>query len=168
MMGHELVFDTVDLGSGTFNPGSKWSHTFAAPGKYPYHCKPHPWMKGVIVVSDSAQPLVANAAEPDPQPQSSDAPAAPLAPASATLRLLPHGSMPTHIRVREGGTVTVVNADNQKHEVMFDSWSWDFRYVDPGLILQPGEKWTHTFTTTGTIAYRCRRHPWMKGTVEIK
>jgi plastocyanin len=169
MMGHELVFDTVAVGSGPFNPGAKWSHTFTAPGKYPYHCKPHPWMKGMIVVSNSAAPLVAKS-EPDPQPQSTDAPApaAPLAPASATLRILAHGSTPDHINLREGGTLTVVNTDNQKHEVMFDTWSWDFRFVDPGLILQPGEKYTHTFTTTGTIAYRCRRHPWVKGTVEIK
>ena len=127
-------------------------------------------MKGIVIVSDSAAPLVAEASEPDPQPSASDesAESAPKAPASATLRLLPNSSTPKLITVRQGGTVTLVNSDTMKHEVMFDSWSWDFRYVDPGVILQPGEKWTHTFTTTGTFAYHCRRHPWVKGTLAIK
>lgn len=170
MMGHEIVFDTVDVGSGAFNPGAKWKHTFTAPGKYPYHCKPHPWMKGLIVVNDSAAPLVAAASDPDPQPSASDdsTPSVPLAPASATLRLLPHASTPKLITIRQGGTLTLVNNDTMQHEVMFDSWSWDFRYVDPGLVLQPGEKWTHTFTATGTFAYHCRRHPWIKGALAIK
>ncbi len=170
MMGHELVFDTIPVGSGPFNPGAKWSHTFTVPGKYPYHCKPHPWMKGMIVVSDSAQPLVASAGEADSQSQSSEAPApaAPAAPESATLRILAHGASRTNITLREGGTLTLINADTQKHEVMFDSWSWDFRYVDPGVILQPGEKWTHKLTTTGTFGYHCRRHPWVKGVLAVK
>lgn len=170
MMGHEMVFDTIDLESGPFYPGGKWSHKFTGVGKYPYHCKPHPWMKGIVIVSDSASPLVAEATEADPESSASDdsAPSRTTAPASATLRLLRHGSTPKHITVREGGTVTLVNSDTEKHEVMFDSWSWDFRYVDPGLVLQPGERWTHKFTTTGTFAYHCRRHPWIKGTLAIK
>lgn len=170
MMGHELVFDTIDVGSGPFYPGAKWSHKFTAVGRYPYHCKPHPWMKGIVIVSDSAAPLVADASDPDPEPSPSDdpAPSGPPAPESATLRLLPHASPPKLITVREGGTVTLMNSDTMKHEVMFDSWSWDFRYVDPGVILQPGEKWTHTFTTPGTFAYHCRRHPWIKGTLAVK
>lgn len=170
MMGHEMVFDTIDLGSGPFNPGGSWKHTFTAAGKYPYHCKPHPWMKGLVIVSDSAAPLVAGESAPDSQPTASDDPvrSAPAAPAAATLRILPHGATPNRITVREGGTVTVVNSDTQEHEVMFDSWTWDFQYVDPGLKLKPGEKWSHTFTTTGTFAYHCRRHPWIKGTLAIK
>lgn len=170
MMGHEMVFDTTDLGSGPFYPGEKWSHRFTTVGEYPYHCKPHPWMKGMVIVSDSAPPLVANASEAEPQSSAPDesAPSKPFAPASATLILLPHGSTPNHITVREGGTVTLVNSDTEKHELMFDSWSWDFRYVDPGLVLQPGEKWTQKFTTPGTFSYHCRRHPWIKGTLAIK
>jgi copper-containing nitrite reductase len=170
MMGHEIVFDTVDVGSGAFNPGTQWRHAFTAVGKFPYHCKPHPWMKGLIVVSDSAAPLVAGESDPDPRPASSDGSAAsgPAAPASATVRIMSRASTPNRITVREGGTVTLVNSDTEKHEVMFDSWSWDFRYVDPGLILEPGEKWSHKFTTAGTFAYHCRRHPWIKGTLAIK
>lgn len=170
MMGHEIVFDTVDVGSGPFNPGTKWRHTFTAVGKYPYHCKPHPWMKGLLIVSNSAPPLVAGGSDPDPQPSASgdSVPNGPPPPVSATVRILSRASTPNRITVRQGGTVTLVNSDTEKHEVMFDSWTWDFRYVDPGLILKPGEKWSHKFTTTGTFAYHCRRHPWIKGTLAIK
>lgn len=170
MMGHEIVFDTVDVGSGPFNPGTKWRHTFTAVGKYPYHCKPHPWMKGLLIVSNSAPPLVAGGSDPDPQPSASgdSVPNGPPPPVSATVRILSRASTPNRITVRQGGTVTLVNSDTEKHEVMFDSWTWDFRYVDPGLILKPGEKWSHKFTTTGTFAYHCRRHPWIKGTLAVK
>jgi plastocyanin len=30
--------------------GHSWSFTFKKPGKYPYYCIVHPWMKGTIVV----------------------------------------------------------------------------------------------------------------------
>ncbi len=31
--------------------GAKYSHMFAKPGTYPYHCKIHPSMKGTITVT---------------------------------------------------------------------------------------------------------------------
>jgi nitrite reductase (NO-forming) len=169
MVGHELVFDTVDVGSGAFNPGGKWSHKFNSVGKFPYHCKPHPWMKGVLIVSDSAPPLTASGSDPDPQPTGSDssAPSPRPAPASATVRILSRGSAPNRITVRQGGKVTLVNNDTVQHELMFDKWTWDFAYMDPGLILKPGEKLTQTIGAVGTFAYHCRRHPWIKGSLTI-
>jgi nitrite reductase (NO-forming) len=171
MVGHELVFDTVDVGSGPFNPGAKWSHTFNSSGRFPYHCKPHPWMKGVLVVSDSAPVMTASGSDSDPQPSSSQssAPSAPPAAASATVRIGSRASapVPNRVTVQQGGKVTLVNNDSVQHELMFDKWTWDFRYVDPGLILKPGEKLTQTFTAPGTFTYHCRRHEWIKGTVTI-
>src|SRR5215471_1781247 len=169
MLGHDLVFDTVDVGSGAFNPGAKWSHTFNSVGKFPYHCKPHPWMKGVLIVSDSAPPLAASGSDPDPQPSGSDSSAANPrpAPAAATVRILSRGSLPNRITVRQGGKVTLVNNDTVQHELMFDKWTWGFAYVDPGLILKPGEKLTQTLTAVGTFSYHCRRHPGIKGTLII-
>ena len=43
---------TADDGSwdtGMIQPGGRASHTFASGGG-PYHCAPHPFMKGVVVV----------------------------------------------------------------------------------------------------------------------
>ena len=75
--------------------------------------------------------------------------------------------MPNRITVRQGARVTFVNNDNVQHELMFDKWTWDFQYVDPGLILKPGEKLTQTFTGAATFAYHCRRHSWIKGTLTV-
>jgi plastocyanin len=39
-------WDSPELGLG--NP--RFSHTFPAPGAFPYHCDPHPFMLGKVVV----------------------------------------------------------------------------------------------------------------------
>jgi plastocyanin len=33
--------------------GGKWSFTFTKVGEFPYHCSPHPWMKGKVVVVEN-------------------------------------------------------------------------------------------------------------------
>jgi plastocyanin len=39
------VWDSPEL-----SPGDRFSHTFPAPGAFPYHCTPHPFMTGKVVV----------------------------------------------------------------------------------------------------------------------
>ncbi len=57
--GPDGVFD-----SGLFPPGEEFSHTFDAPGEYPYYCIVHPWMRGLVIVQEavddtpSVQPYV--------------------------------------------------------------------------------------------------------------
>lgn len=36
--------------SGFLAAGESWSYTFDEPGTYEYHCTPHPWMTGTVVV----------------------------------------------------------------------------------------------------------------------
>ena len=49
---HTTTSDTTGIWSSTdLNPGNRFSHTFATPGLFPYHCIPHEsFMRGVIVV----------------------------------------------------------------------------------------------------------------------
>ena len=47
---HTVTFDGTEPGSPTIPPGGTFSHRFDRPGTYPYHCTPHPFMKGVVVV----------------------------------------------------------------------------------------------------------------------
>ncbi len=47
---HTATADDASWNSGAIPPGASWQATFAAPGVYPYHCGPHPYMKGVVVV----------------------------------------------------------------------------------------------------------------------
>ena len=36
--------------SPQLSPGNRFSHTFPAQGAFPYHCTPHPFMTGKVVV----------------------------------------------------------------------------------------------------------------------
>jgi plastocyanin len=47
---HTVTGDDGSWDSGPIEPGQTWSHTFAQPGEYAFHCTPHPFMKGVVVV----------------------------------------------------------------------------------------------------------------------
>jgi len=39
--------------SGMMDHDAMWSRMFDEPGKYAYHCDPHPWMKGNVTVQPS-------------------------------------------------------------------------------------------------------------------
>ena len=58
-------------------------------------------------------------------------------------------------------TVTWTNNDNAPHTVT------DKGVFDSGN-LNPGQSWSHTFSTPGTYTYTCTYHPWMTGTVIVK
>ncbi len=48
---HTVTSDSgSELNSDLFSKGQTYSHTFNIVGTYNYHCKPHPSMKGVIIV----------------------------------------------------------------------------------------------------------------------
>lgn len=49
-MVHTVSADDGSFSSGAIQPGATWSATFSAPGTYPYHCGPHPFMKAVVIV----------------------------------------------------------------------------------------------------------------------
>jgi len=50
---HNLLADggAPEFSSGNISSGGTFSHTFAAPGSYPYHCTIHPSMVGTITVN---------------------------------------------------------------------------------------------------------------------
>lgn len=47
---HTTTADGAAWDSPELNPGQRFSHTFAAPGAFPYHCTPHPFMLGKVIV----------------------------------------------------------------------------------------------------------------------
>lgn len=47
---HSTTSDTGTWDSGLIQPEGTWSRRFSRPGTYPYHCTPHPFMHGTIVV----------------------------------------------------------------------------------------------------------------------
>src|SRR5882672_7981841 len=47
---HSVTADDGSWDSGSIAPGGTWRHTFATPGTYAFHCTPHPYMTGAVVV----------------------------------------------------------------------------------------------------------------------
>lgn len=47
---HTTTADGGAWNSTDINPGQRFSHTFPAQGAFPYHCTPHPFMLGKVVV----------------------------------------------------------------------------------------------------------------------
>jgi plastocyanin len=47
---HSVTGDTGGFDSGLIQPGAKGAITFKEPGVYPFHCTPHPFMTGTVVV----------------------------------------------------------------------------------------------------------------------
>jgi amicyanin len=52
---HDVASDTDSPMSGLASPllgqGEKFSFTFTTPGTYTYHCTPHPFMHGTVIVT---------------------------------------------------------------------------------------------------------------------
>jgi plastocyanin len=47
---HSVTADDGSFDSGLIASGATWRHTFTTPGTYTFHCTPHPFMKGTVVV----------------------------------------------------------------------------------------------------------------------
>jgi len=78
---HTVTADDQSFDSGYKKKGASFQRAFPRPGRYTYHCAPHPWMKGTVVVS-AGTPAATSAAAGVAAPSSSTT--AP-APASTTL-----------------------------------------------------------------------------------
>ena len=51
---HTTTSDASAWDSGFLYPGETFTRTFEAVGENPYHCVPHPFMRGVVIVEEEA------------------------------------------------------------------------------------------------------------------
>jgi len=51
---HTVTADDGSFDSKGLGQGDTYSHVFTKPGRYPYHCAAHPFMKGVVIVTQEA------------------------------------------------------------------------------------------------------------------
>ena len=51
---HTVTADDGSFDSKGLGQGDAYSHMFEKPGRYPYHCAAHPFMKGVVIVAQEA------------------------------------------------------------------------------------------------------------------
>ena len=47
---HTVTADDGSWDSGPIEPGATWRHTFDTPGTFAFHCTPHPYMTGAVVI----------------------------------------------------------------------------------------------------------------------
>jgi plastocyanin len=110
---------------------------------------------------------------PTPTPTATSAPATPDATGTpdsgatsppesgTTVTIDNYAFSPTTLTVSAGTTVTWVNNDTAAHTVTADDGTFDSGNLDPG------ESFTYTFASAGTISYHCNYHPTMVGTVVV-
>jgi plastocyanin len=70
---------------------------------------------------------------------------------------------PAHITVTKGTTIDFTNKDSTAHTAT----STDSGIFESGSI-QPGKTGSITLNKTGTFAFYCAFHPFMKGTIEVE
>ena len=51
-LAHTATADDKSWGSGFINQGGRYARRFTAVGSFPYHCEPHPQMRGTIIVEN--------------------------------------------------------------------------------------------------------------------
>jgi len=95
--------------------------------------------------------LIASIASPSPAP----------APPAFVVHIKDFKYAPAPLRIHVGDTVRFVNDDDEPHTVTATDKSFDSEALDTNGA------WTHKFTKTGTYAYFCELHPYMKATVIV-
>jgi plastocyanin len=69
--------------------------------------------------------------------------------------------------VKAGTTIVFINDDNDHtHNVVSGTREAPTQQFSSGL-LQPGQRWSYTFTTPGVYHYFCSLHPGMDGTITV-
>jgi plastocyanin len=81
--------------------------------------------------------------------------------ATQTVHIRAFAFVPARLTVRPGTVVKFVNDDAEAHTVTAKDRSFDSQGLDTG------EAWGYRFATTGTFAYFCALHPYMRGTIVV-
>lgn len=78
----------------------------------------------------------------------------------------PYAYAPARVMVRVGTKVTWLNRSSAPHTVSSTASPPAF---DSGVkhLIQPGQRWSHTFSHPGTYHYTCLIHPYMTATVVV-
>jgi plastocyanin len=112
---HSVKADDNSFDSGLKGTGATFSRAFAKPGKYAYHCAPHPWMKGTIEVTAAPTVRTAAADNPATAPTTATTAAAP-PPAPSTPASTPAGTAPAAGGGSEGAPTAPAPAEPSSNQ----------------------------------------------------
>ncbi|MHA7646849.1 cupredoxin domain-containing protein [Nitrosopumilus sp. S4] len=120
-------------------------------GEYEYFCIVHPWMIATLIIEAPKEPIKV---------------------------LIPEGAAvpaddqiyydPEIIDVKVGDTIVWDNLDNTVHTVTSGNPDSGPNGNFDSEMLDAGEQYEFTFTSTGVEDYYCIFHPWMVGTVNVE
>lgn len=172
---HTVTSDDDAFDSGDLAGGGTYKRTFDKPGVLRYHCKPHPWMTGVIRVAAPGQAPPVEEARAASGGSGSPAPKAKAVPTGArgpiTIEAFvvepsasepfSWGFDPSSIKAQTGDTVLWKNAGKSTHTITADDASFDSGNV------AAGGTFSLKLDKAGVIRYHCTPHPWMKGVIAI-
>lgn len=65
---------------------------------------------------------------------------------------------PNKLTIKSGDTVTWENAQDDTHNVMSESVPKDAKSFESPMLEKRGQKWSYTFTESGTYAFHCHPH----------
>ena len=74
---------------------------------------------------------------------------------------------PKKLKIKSGDTVTWVNMQDEGHNVMAERIPQNAKDFNSPLLEKNGDKWSHTFTTSGTYTYHCHPHASMMSGIII-
>ena len=141
-------------------------------GEYPYFCMVHPWMEGLVIVSDDHG---AATSEPEPEPEPEPTPTTTStvantvenAAGSSTPGCEPDCFIPATITINPGESVTFANNDSAAHTSTAGTPADGPSGVWDSSMVMMGASYTTPALSEGTYPYFCMVHPWMEGTVIV-
>ena len=141
-------------------------------GEYPYFCMVHPWMEGLVIVSDDHG---AATSEPEPEPEPEPTPTTTStvantvenAAGSSTPGCEPDCFIPATITINPGESVTFANNDSAAHTSTAGTPADGPSGVWDSSMVMMGAAYTTPALSEGTYPYFCMVHPWMEGTVIV-
>ena len=177
---------TSTSGTGADGPSGVWDSSlvmmgaaYTTPaldaGEYPYFCMVHPWMEGLVIVTDD-HGAATSEPEPEPEPQYVEAEDANItrqtntvenAQGSSTPGCEPNCFIPATITINPGESVTFNNNDSAAHTSTSGTPADGPSGVWDSSIVMMGAAYTTPALSEGTYPYFCMVHPWMEGTVIV-
>lgn len=76
---------------------------------------------------------------------------------------------PKDITIKSGDTITWINIQDDMHNAVTDSVPKGAESFESPMLEEEGQKWSYTFTDSGTYSYHCHPHAamGMRGTVIV-
>ncbi len=153
--------------------GAAYTTPALSEGTYPYFCMVHPWMEGLVIVTDDH-----GAATSESEPEPTEPESTPTTTSTATNTVEnaqgsgapgcePDCFIPATITINPGESVTFANNDSSAHTSTSGTAENGPSGVWDSSLVMMGGAYTTPALSEGTYPYFCMVHPWMEGTVIV-